>query len=261
MLSREYIRKREAFFSRLPLSSAAEKKAAKRQLQAIVLPIFEKYSRLMGVRPSKICFRPSKSRWGSCNYRLGHINLSYYLLLLPYICIEQVVVHELSHLLKHGHGRDFYAVHDKFFPARKQSEKLIKDIFLKGFKAVKVSAAVIVHDGRVLATQRSYGPHAGRWEFPGGKIEWGELPAEALARELSEEMPGEIKICSEYDVVEYTYPDFHISMNCFLCSCKPETIVFKEHSDARWLALDELDSVGWLPADTGVLEKIKPLLK
>jgi len=121
-------------------------------------------------------------------------------------------------------------------------------------KTIKVAAAIIEHDGKVFATQRGYGPWAGWWEFPGGKIEPGETPQQALVREIEEELDTEIEVGELLTTVEYDYPEFHLSMDCFLCTVKSGHLVLKEHEAARWLGPDDLDSAGWLPADEIVAE-------
>ncbi len=127
-------------------------------------------------------------------------------------------------------------------------------------KIVRVAAAVIIDKGRVFATQRGYGEYKDGWEFPGGKIEPGETPEEAIVREIKEELEAEIEPVRLIDTVEYDYPGFHLSMDCFLCRLKSENIVLKEHEAARWLDKSSLYDVEWLPADLGLIEKIKTLL-
>ena len=123
-------------------------------------------------------------------------------------------------------------------------------------KVVKVVAAVIAEGGRIFATQRGYGEFKDGWEFPGGKIEPGESAQEALVREIREELDVDIRVGKLLETVEYDYPEFHLTMHCFICELLSEEIVLKEHEDARWLKKEELDSVGWLPADVGVISKI-----
>lgn len=124
-------------------------------------------------------------------------------------------------------------------------------------KTINVVAAIIVRYDRVFATQRGYGEWKDWWEFPGGKIEVGEDPKDALRREIREELATEIEVGELLTTVEYDYPAFHLSMQCFLCKTVAGELSLLEHEDARWLALDELDSVGWLPADLGILPLIK----
>ena len=124
-------------------------------------------------------------------------------------------------------------------------------------KVVKVVAAIIAQEGRIFATQRGYGEFKDGWEFPGGKIEEGETPQQALVREIQEELDTEVEVGDLLGTVEYDYPTFHLSMQCFLCKIKSGSLNLQEHEAARWLAEDELDSVDWLPADIEVLEWIR----
>ncbi len=128
-------------------------------------------------------------------------------------------------------------------------------------KKIDVVAAVICDKGRVFATQRGYGDYKDGWEFPGGKVEAGETPEEALAREIREELDTEIEVGEYLDTIEYDYPTFHLSMKCFRCAVKTGELVLKEHEAAKWLTADELDSVGWLPADITILDKVRSALK
>ncbi len=123
-------------------------------------------------------------------------------------------------------------------------------------KTIKVVAAIIIHDNKVFATQRGYGEFEGGWEFPGGKVEPGETPQEALAREIMEELDTQIEVGELLDTVEYDYPKFHLSMDCFLCTIKSGRLVLKEHEAARWLTHETLDSVDWLPADQSLIVKL-----
>lgn len=127
-------------------------------------------------------------------------------------------------------------------------------------KTIKVVAAIIKEGNKILATQRGYGEFQGGWEFPGGKIELGETKEEALIREIREELDTEIVVEELFDTVEYDYPNFHLSMDCFICSIKEGNFVLKEHQEARWLTKETLDSVEWLPADQGLIEKLKEYL-
>ena len=132
-------------------------------------------------------------------------------------------------------------------------------------KTVRVVAAVIkAENGKgqpiIFATQRGYGDLKGGWEFPGGKIEEGETPQEALKREIMEELDTEISVGDLIDTIEYDYPTFHLSMDCFWCQIVKGDLVLKEHEAAKWLSKDELDSVEWLPADVGVIEMMKVVM-
>jgi 8-oxo-dGTP diphosphatase len=124
-------------------------------------------------------------------------------------------------------------------------------------KTVSVVAAVICNGEKIFATQRGYGEYKDGWEFPGGKTEPGETPQEALKREIREELDTEIEVGEHLMTVEYDYPAFHLSMQCFLCSIVKGNLVLKEHEAAKWLRQEELDSIGWLPADRKVVEKLK----
>ncbi len=124
-------------------------------------------------------------------------------------------------------------------------------------KTINVVAAIITRGEKVFATQRGYGDFKDGWEFPGGKIESGESPEEALIREIKEELHADIKVGKHLYTVEYDYPKFHLSMQCFLCSLESEDITLVEHEAARWLTIYEIDSVGWLPADIEVVEALK----
>ena len=128
-------------------------------------------------------------------------------------------------------------------------------------KTVEVVAAVIRDQNRIFATQRGYGDQKGGWEFPGGKMKKGETPQEALIREIKEELDTEIEVGELIETVEYDYPKFHLKMHCFFCSVKQGNLVLKEHEAAKWLTLETLDSVDWLPADLSLIEKIRKSLK
>ena len=123
-------------------------------------------------------------------------------------------------------------------------------------KTIEVVAAVIIKDGKVFATQRGYGQWKDWWEFPGGKIEPGECPQEALVREIREELDAEIEVGGLLETVEWDYPDFHLTMHCFICRLLSDSLHLNEHEDATWLTRETLDSVQWLPADLGVVWKI-----
>ena len=129
-------------------------------------------------------------------------------------------------------------------------------------KIIRVVAAVIkaVNESGetiIFETQRGYGDFKGGWEFPGGKIEVGETPQEALKREIMEELDTEISVGELIDTIEYDYPEFHLSMDCFWCEIVKGDLVLKEHEDARWLTKEQLDDVEWLPADITLIEKIR----
>ena len=126
-------------------------------------------------------------------------------------------------------------------------------------KRIEVVAAIIRKEGRIFATQRGYGEWKDWWEFPGGKMEPGETPEEALKREIREELSTEIRVDELLCTVEYDYPKFALTLHCYLCSLVTEALHLNEHEAARWLAKDELDSVKWLPADREVIEKINLL--
>ena len=127
-------------------------------------------------------------------------------------------------------------------------------------KHIKVAAAIILDDKKIFATQRGYGEFKDGWEFPGGKIEQGETPEQALKREIREELDTEIEVGELFDTVEYDYPAFHLTMHCFLCSIKSGELVLKEHEAARWLTKETLKSVDWLPADKDLIEKLREIL-
>ena len=123
-------------------------------------------------------------------------------------------------------------------------------------KQIEVVAAIIKQDNTIFATQRGYGEFKGGWEFPGGKKEEGETSQEALKREIMEELDTEILVGEWIDTIEYDYPNFHLSMECFWCELVSGKFVLKEHEAAKWIKKDELDSVAWLPADVLIVEKL-----
>lgn len=124
-------------------------------------------------------------------------------------------------------------------------------------RQIKVAAAIIVKDQKIFATQRGYGPWKDGWEFPGGKVEPGEDSRDAVKREIKEELDTEIEVGELFHTVEYDYPDFHLSMDCFLCTIVKGNLTLKEHEAALWLSREETDRVDWLPADISLIEKIK----
>ena len=133
-------------------------------------------------------------------------------------------------------------------------------------KTIRVVAAVIKavnENGEpiIFATQRGYGEFKGGWEFPGGKIEPGETSQEALEREIMEELDTKIKVGELIDTIEYDYPEFHLSMDCFWCGIVRGDLVLKEHEAARWLTKEQLDDVEWLPADITLIEKIRRVFR
>ncbi|WP_426348811.1 (deoxy)nucleoside triphosphate pyrophosphohydrolase [Alloiococcus sp. CFN-8] len=127
-------------------------------------------------------------------------------------------------------------------------------------KTIRVVAAIIKNEDKVFTTQRGYGDFEGGWEFPGGKIEEGESKEVALIREIKEELAVEISVDKYVLTVEYDYPNFHLTMDCFLCSLRNGDIKLMEHSSAKWLDKYSLDSVDWLPADIEVVNELKKIL-
>ena len=131
----------------------------------------------------------------------------------------------------------------------------------QGFmKTIEVVAAVIIKDGKVFATQRGYGEWKGWWEFPGGKMEPEETPQEALVREIREELEAEVTVGELLNTVEWDYPDFHLTMHCYICCLKSESIHLNEHEAAAWLTGETLGSVRWLPADEGLIPLVRDIV-
>lgn len=129
-------------------------------------------------------------------------------------------------------------------------------------KQIEVAAAIIHNnEGQIFATQRGYGDFKDFWEFPGGKMEPGETPEETLRREIWEELETQIAVERLVTTVEWDYPSFHLTMHCFWCHVESGSLTLKEHEATQWLGADELDSVNWLPADKGLVEKIKRILE
>lgn len=127
-------------------------------------------------------------------------------------------------------------------------------------KTIEVVAAIIHHDGKILATQRGYGDFKDGWEFPGGKIESCETAEQAIVREIQEELNVTIIPEKLVTTVEYDYPKFHLTMHCFLSTIKDGHVILLEHEAMKWLTKEELDSVNWLPADVEIVKKLKMLL-
>ncbi len=124
-------------------------------------------------------------------------------------------------------------------------------------KSIEVVAAIIRREDEIFATQRGYGEWKDWWEFPGGKMEKGETPDEALKREIREELSTEISVDEYLCTVEHDYPKFHLTMHCFLCSLLTEALHLNEHEAAKWLRKENLESVNWLPADQSIIEQLK----
>ena len=124
-------------------------------------------------------------------------------------------------------------------------------------KTIRVVAAVIRDRNRIFATQRGYGEYKDGWEFPGGKIEPGETSEQALVREIKEELETSVRVENLIETIEFDYPKFHLSMDCYWCSIIDGDLVLREHEAAKWLTYDELDSVDWLPADRILIEAIR----
>ena len=125
-------------------------------------------------------------------------------------------------------------------------------------RVIEVVAAII-HDeeGRIFATQRGYGPMKDGWEFPGGKMESGETPEEALKREIWEELETRIEVEQLFKTIDYDYPDFHLTMHCYICKVESGKLTLKEHEAARWLTKEQLSSIDWLPADRSIIGHLK----
>jgi 8-oxo-dGTP diphosphatase len=124
-------------------------------------------------------------------------------------------------------------------------------------KTIEVVSAIIRKEDKILTTRRSLGDYKNLWEFPGGKMELGETRGEALRREIKEELEVDINISSYLTTIDYDYPDFHLKMHCFICHIYDGQLYLKVHNDAKWLGLEELDELEWVPADTLVIEKLK----
>lgn len=127
-------------------------------------------------------------------------------------------------------------------------------------KTINVVAAIIIKDNKIFATQRGYGEFKDGWEFPGGKVEQGEAPENAIVREIKEELDTVIEVKEYFDTVEYDYPNFHLSMKCYICTVVSGKLELLEHEAAKWLDKDSLDSVAWLAADLGLVDKLKDYL-
>ena len=127
-------------------------------------------------------------------------------------------------------------------------------------KTIEVVAAIIMKDGEVFATQRGYGEWQGWWEFPGGKIEPGETPQEALVREIREELDADISVGALLETVEWDYPTFHLTMHCYLCTLLSASLNLNEHQAAAWLTPQTLTTVKWLPADEGLIGRLRETL-
>ncbi len=124
-------------------------------------------------------------------------------------------------------------------------------------KSIHVVAAIIKQDNKIFATQRGYGNYKDWWEFPGGKMEAGETPEEALVREIREELATEIRVDEYFMTVDYDYPEFHLSMDCFWCSVVSGELTLLEHEAAKWLPVNDLRQVKWLPADMVIIERLE----
>lgn len=138
-----------------------------------------------------------------------------------------------------------------------EREELLIQRKVYTMKTIRVAAAIIKNEGKIFATQRGYGRFKDFWEFPGGKLEPGETAEEALVREIWEELDTKISVGERAACVEYDYPEFHLSMECFFAEVVLGGLVLKEHEAARWLSKEELSSVEWLPADLELIEQLK----
>ena len=127
-------------------------------------------------------------------------------------------------------------------------------------KTVHVATAIIKHENKIFATQRGYGEFKDGWEFPGGKVEPGETSEQAIVREIQEELDTIIQPDQFFRTIEYDYPTFHLTMDCYLCSVKSGNLILKEHEDAKWLTKDTLYSVDWLPADIELISEIEKII-
>lgn len=127
-------------------------------------------------------------------------------------------------------------------------------------KTIEVVAAIIIRDGKVFSTQRGYGDWKGWWEFPGGKMEPGEGPEEALVREIREELDAEISVGRLLDTIGWDYPSFHLTMHCYICSLASDSMHLNEHEASAWLTRETLRSVRWLPADEGLISVLEGIL-
>lgn len=127
-------------------------------------------------------------------------------------------------------------------------------------KTIHVVAAIIKKGNQIFATQRGYGEFKGGWEFPGGKVEPNETNQQAIVREIQEELDTTIQVEKHFDTIEYDYPNFHLSMECFICTIKEGKLTLLEHEAAKWLTKETLYSVNWLPADLGLISKLEQTL-
>ncbi|MGN1276865.1 MAG: (deoxy)nucleoside triphosphate pyrophosphohydrolase [Floccifex sp.] len=127
-------------------------------------------------------------------------------------------------------------------------------------KTIKVVAAIIKKDNKIFVTQRGYGEFKDGWEFPGGKVEKGETKEQALIREIQEELDTVIQVDFYLDTIEYDYPSFHLSMDCFVCSIVEGNLILKEHEDSKWITKEEIENLSWLPADLTIINKVKELI-